>query len=718
MTVVANGGRRLKLGARGAILVGASLAAVSATGATTPGPPPAPAPASVAKLYDPASDPMFAEPYTDVDEWRDTPVRHRYVHGGFRGTDTRFSYYFPEKRAYQGRFFQYVTPVPDSETSAQAAKGGESFIGSSLDSGAYFVETNGGGAGGAAGPAFGGDPKVGAYKANAAAANYSRVLAGEMYGKGRPFGYVFGGSGGSLRTLGSVENTAVWDGSVPFVIASPVAIPNNFAVRMHAMRVLWDKFPGIVDAMDAGGSGNPYAGLNKEEADALREITRMGFPPQSWFGWKTMGVHAFTALYAGMLMADPTYFTDFWTNPGYLGFNPPESLKRARLQFKTSIRAPLSAEQAEAKGLDSGAIPGTARGSADQAWQAIAGAGGGARPVAFQLADVPPEVGFLGGDLVILSGQAKGKSVAIKQIVGDTALLGVADIKILAQLKGGDEVRVDNSNFLAAQTYHRHQVPGPEYPVFDQFRGPDGKPLYPQRRMQLGPLFAGAASGVVPNGKFGGKMIIVQSLWDREAFPWHADWYRKRAQAQLGAAADQRLRIWFTDHALHGGVEDPTRVISYVPILQQALRDLAAWVEEGAEPPASTSYQVEDGQVHVPATAGLRQGIQPVVSVRVNGRERIEVRRGDTVTLRGTIEVPKGTGSVIAAEWDLDGSGKFASSSPVPVGAQRTNVSTTFRFDKPGTYFPVLRGTSEREGNAQTPYRRIQNLSRARVVVR
>lgn len=60
-------------------------------------------------------DTLFQAPYVDVDEWRDKPVRHRYVHGGFKGTDTRFSFYFPEKTKYEGRFFQYITPVPDNE---------------------------------------------------------------------------------------------------------------------------------------------------------------------------------------------------------------------------------------------------------------------------------------------------------------------------------------------------------------------------------------------------------------------------------------------------------------------------------------------------------------------------------------------------------------------------------------------------------------------------
>ena len=60
-------------------------------------------------------DTLFKSPYVDIDEWRDVPVHHRYVHGGFKSTETRFSIYFPPKEQYQGRFFQYITPVPDNE---------------------------------------------------------------------------------------------------------------------------------------------------------------------------------------------------------------------------------------------------------------------------------------------------------------------------------------------------------------------------------------------------------------------------------------------------------------------------------------------------------------------------------------------------------------------------------------------------------------------------
>jgi hypothetical protein len=677
---------------------------------------PKPAPAVAAAS---AQDPLFTQPYTDIDEWRDAPVRHHYIHGGFKGTDARFSFYFPDKAQYQGRFFQYVTPTPDNENLAQTP--GDDKIGFSISSGAYFVETNSGGLSQTAGPAFGVDPKIAAFRANAAAAQYSRLIAAKLFGPKRPFGYLYGGSGGGYRTLGSMENTVgVWDGAVPFVLGSPMAAPNVFSIRMHAMRILKDKFPQIVDAMDAGGSGDPYAGLNAEERDALREVTAMGFPLKSWFGYKTMGVHAFTALYQGMMMADPKYFDDFWTVPGYLGANPTESLIKARLQFPSTIKAVVSEADATERGIDTGRIAGTARGSADAAWQAAIN-GGAPRPVAFQLDGTPPDVGFLGGDLYLLSGAAAGKRLAVRTVVGDVVTLGVIDVKTLALVKAGDAVRLDNSNFLAAQTYHRHQVPDASYKVWDQFRDKDGKPVGPQRKVNLAPLFAMGAAGTVPTGAFHGKIIVVDSLLDREAFPWQADWYRQRFDEHLGKDGVNRYRLWYTENALHSALEDkdaPTRVVSYTAVLQQALRDVSAWVERGVAPPATTTYNVVDGQVVVPPTAAARHGVQPVVSLKANGGAKAVVKAGQAVTFTATVAAPTGTGKIVGAAWDFDGSGAFADKATLPATPQtHVDLKTSHSFAAPGTYFVTLKAYAQRNGDAKTPYARLPNLARARVVV-
>ena len=153
-------------------------------------------------LYDGTQDPQFQQPYVDIDEWRDQPVRHRYIHGGFEGNDTRFSFYFSPEEGYERRFFHFVSPVQGSENANESNDGA---IGMAISSGAYFVESNMGG--------MSPDPTL-VYRASAAVAQFSRVKAAELYGVHRPYGYIYGGSGGGFKTMSLLENTTgVWDGA-------------------------------------------------------------------------------------------------------------------------------------------------------------------------------------------------------------------------------------------------------------------------------------------------------------------------------------------------------------------------------------------------------------------------------------------------------------------------------------------------------------------------
>lgn len=145
-------------------------------------------------------------------------------------------------------------------------------------------------------------------------------------------------------------------------------------------------------------------------------------------------------------------------------------------------------------------------------------------------------------------------------------------------------------------------------------------------------------------------------------------------------------------------------------------------MEKGIAPPATTNYSIVDGQVILPPTANERKGIQPVVTVKANGGERAEVKAGQTFHLTAVIEVPSRTGKIIAAEWDFLGEGDFAVTQTINhsnANASRTRVTlkTSYIFSEPGTYFPTLRAVSQREGDFQTPFARIQNLERVRVVV-
>jgi len=692
------------------------LAAAAALACAAPVLADAGAPLSLAGFA--AEDTTFAQPYIDSDEVRGGPDGQRYVHGGFTGTDTRFAFHFPPADTYRQRFFQYITPVPDSETVSQGRTGAEDRIGAALAAGAIFVETNGGGPD-AARATIGQDQSIGAYRANAAAARLVRHLAQQVYGSHRTYGFAYGGSGGAYRTIGSLENTTgVWDGAVPYVVGSPMAIPNMFTVRLQTMRVLGPKLDAVVDALDAGGSGDPAASLDAQQRAALAEVTRMGFPPQSWYAWRTMGPHAFALLFGAIRMADPAYFTDFWALPGYAGHDRPELYKQDRVRLDTRIAAVITAAEAEAMGLDIGRQAGQAKGTADKAWQAMGLKSAGEAPAAFRLADTPRPGALLLADLVL----PDGRKLNLRDVHGDIAVAGINDPRLLTAIKVGDAVALDNSDILAVQSYHRHQVPpGGQYPVWDQFRGADGKPLYPQRPLLLGPMFTRNASGLVPTGKFAGKMILLESLWDREALPWQGDWYRQRVQENLGAKTDDSFRIWMTDRALHGDtmkLDDPSRVVPYLGVLDQALRDLADWVQHGVAPPASTRYEVRDGQVVVPASAAARGGIQPVVTMAQGAAAPVQARAGRAVRLSARIALPPGAGSIVAAEWDFDGDGVF-DETIVPAGKpSRLTVSTRHVYATPGTRFAVLRVAAQRQGDKTTPHARVLNLARARIVVR
>ena len=658
-------------------------------------------------------DPDYTDPYVDIDEWRDEPVRHRYVHGGFEGTDLRFSYYFPREEQYAGRFFQPILAVSGTEhtfgSSMLQGMGGS--IAFAIDSGAYMVESNLG----SLTPYPGEDGTVTGYRASAAAAEYSRILAAEMYGEHRPYGYCYGGSGGGYKTMSCMENTDVWDGGVPFIIGSPMSLPNVFAVQAHAMRILWEKFPQIVDAVDPGGSGDMYAGLSAEEREALAEVTRMGFPPRAWFDVERIA-QGYTGVWSmlgnNMMKYDPAYFEDFWSLPGYLGANPTESLLQARIQHKTTVVKPIMADEAEKYGLGTGVAIFRTEAMADI-------------PVALQL-DGLPDGGLMGSMLSMTSGKGAGHNFWIIRAQGDIVVTGQGETEFaaLSGVAAGDEVLIDNSVYLAFQTYHRHQV-HPDFRVWDQFCVA-GQPVYPQRPNVIGPQFSFPGAGSIQSGRFAGKVIVVECLMDEAAYPWQAAWYDDLVH-EVQPDADDRFRLWYVDHAMHMrpqvGPGDPrpvrtTRIVNYGGVLEQALLDVAAWVEKGEAPPASTTYQVIDGQVFVPAGASERKGVQPTVEVTANGSARADVAVGEEVSFAALVEAPPGTGTVVSAEWDFDGSGDFAVSSSVLDGSsRRLTVSAAHTFTEPGTYFAALQVRTQRHSNTRQPHTLIENLGRVRVVV-
>lgn len=630
-------------------------------------------------------DPLFQDPYIDVDELRSSPAAHHYVHGGFKGSYARFSFYFPPAPQYQGRFHQNTYPLATSEDigpfpiAFDVATGN---LGFTLESGAYYVQTNMGGA------FRRGDPSVAAYRANAAAAKFSRVVAARIYGPHRPFGYLYGGSGGAYQTIGGAEHTrGVWNGFMPFVVGCNNAVPSLWSVRLHALRVLRKRnsFPAVMDAINPGGTHDMYAALNEEERAALREATLMGYPPRGWYNHETLHNGYFSDVFGVIPALDPSYASDFWTKPGYLGSSTHSSIAAERFDFETTV----------ARIAD-----------------------GAPRRVALTAV---PEKDLGGAHLTVLSGAMVGKWLHIASTDhGTVGFATTSDPAVLDGIRPGDRVRIDNAWLLAAQTYQRHQVPPDQAEYgWNQFRDSEGRPAYPQRDVLIGHYFALHSVGSLLSGRIHGKMLLVQALMDIDALAWCADWYRSEVRKALGPLFEDQFALWFVDHAQHDNPSTSiarAHTVSLAGPLQQGLRDLARWVEYGVRP-SDTLYGRVEAQVELPVRAAERKGIQPVVELEANKSARADGFVNDTVAFTATIEVPPGAGKVVSVEWDFEGLGTYPVVSRLDEPQALVRVSISHAYPEPGTYYPVVRATSQREGNAQTPYARIQNIARARIVV-
>ncbi|TRY17710.1 Tat pathway signal sequence domain protein [Tessaracoccus rhinocerotis] len=305
--------------------------------------------------------------------------------------------------------------------------------------------------------------------------------------------------------------------------------------------------------------------------------------------------------------------------------------------------------------------------------------------------------------------------------VEDSAL-GERVRSVLAEMGDTEENRWD----IANRFYYRYQVPPEEegWVAFDQFRGSDGTPIHPQRVAKDSGFHGFVSGNTAFDGSINGKFIAVSNLYDTDALPLHTDWYRRQVEASLGHAAADHYRVYFNDHADHQDApvsgERAKHLVDWYGMVEQALRDIANWAEDGVEPPASTQYDVVNGQIVVPDGATDRLGIQPTVSLTGGGLERVQAKVGEPVALTATVQVPPGAGEIIRVEWDLDGDGDYEEAPPVPAGAwlaARTSFEATASFEEAGTHFVGVRVTAERNGDVEAQHAWVLNLDRVQIVV-
>ncbi len=646
----------------------------------------------------------FGDPYVDVDEWREVPRRHRYVHGGFEGSATRFSCYFPPPELYRGRLLQFLEGGVGGHENVLAAGGiggvGAVTFDQAFDEfGAYLVESNQG-----HGHNEGGGPitAVHQYGASAESARHSKVLAEEMYGTAPHHGYVFGASGGGYRSIACIENEPdLYDGACP-TIGTTLGVAQQWSAVgywwLHARHALED----IVDAMLPGGNGDPFATLTHNQREALAAVYRHGYPRGSEaFLW-------FSPTWAWAFMPPSPYYDAFWNERGYLGHDNPESIASVLVDQHEKVGTVFRLSELAEHNVMAALM--LANGAPDQ-------------PAGMSLdRDLDDNTRLLGACVTFTSGKAKGRRVYINGLDGRImAGAGDATPELFEDVEAGDDVHIDNRRFVAWCHLHRYQV-APEALVEDpsgarrlgaESRGltawtVDGMAISPR------PPQPPRDSVVAPTGQFRGKMIYVYGAHDSLMWPVGAGIYDRLVHDHLGDRVDDSYRLWWVEHLAHGPAElvgpmltaqkDPGRwhsaFVGYDGINAQAMRDLVRWVEDGVAPPSSTAYRfTDDSGLVLAATAVERGGIQPLVAASVNGGAAVDAKVGESVHFRGTADQPPGTGSIVWASWDFEGDGNVSFEHDIDGHAARVDLDAHHAYQQPGTYFASLRVGAHRDGS-------------------
>ncbi|HEX5586861.1 MAG TPA: hypothetical protein VFZ17_06095 [Acidimicrobiia bacterium] len=652
--------------------------------------------------------------FIDTDEWRDTPRRHRYVHGGFEGTETRFSFYFPPVEEYQGRFVQYLEGGAGGHDNLISlgydGKGMKWFFDLSFDElGGYMVESN---QGHFPGEGLGFDDDYELFGASADSAEFAKELAAEMYGEGPHHGYIWGVSGGGARSGHCLENRPdIWQGGAPHAGIGQDTQWSPWGLTWLLAR---DKFAAIIDAAEPGGSGNPFDGLTHAQREALAEMYRRGYPRGAENQLAPFTPWAFP-MYATKDF-DPGYFDDFWNVPGYLGHDDPQILSSVLIDERHTVSRLVKASD-------------ITNVMAQMAMRLATAGASGTEPTWGIQIDTDDHERLFMAKVTVLTGEAAGRELLISGTEDDVlSPFSERTPEMFEGIAVGDEVRVDNRDFVAWCYYHWYQIEDPTVDGIDREFEPwlvDGNAVYPQRGSR--PVSAAAPSRY--KRTLSNKMIYVQPTLDAQVWPTTISRYAQGIRTNLGDAADDHFRLWFCENAPHGTPEflgpaltsekDPgvwtSRLVNYDGVTAQALRAVVRWTEDGVAPVYYHGYDLSrDNGLKLPGTAAERGGVQPVVTAQANGAARAEVKVGEPVNFLGSAEQPAGQGTIVRAEWDFDGRGAFERHE-VDGTASTVDVKAEHAYSEPGTYFASFRVGAYHDGVATGPT--IDNLARVRVVV-
>jgi hypothetical protein len=555
----------------------------------------------------------------------------------------------------------------------------------------------------------------GHWRHSAAATKIAEGMVRKMYGStGKIYSYYWGCSGGGQMAQAAAEGQAgVWDGVIvicPATRGNPghafqwqshyaLAMPADKRARISNLRLVGngvDASDGLSDAEKA----LLYAGLNEEEKFVLNELLASGFPLNE------LGTDLSLTPITGsgeIFHLDPTYEDDFWSKPGYAGANPPAYLAAAKMDgFATVTKVNRNAQGAIASiQLDPATIPpvpavgASPIGTTGQRFYVYA-ADGVTRTT--DPASRSSAFGALSGTLDRASGLLT-LSESNSQVLLDAVAVG-------------GKIRVNNRFHLATYFYPRHTIVAGYY-NYDQYRNADGTPKYPQRPYSIPDITAlTQGAGVLSLGNIKSKVMLFQNLSDAAAFPSWVAGYANTVEQKLGTAkAGQMLRTYLQERGGHsnGGIVGG--------VFNQALLDLMAWAEKGIAPKPSTQWRFELPltQVILSPDAAVRKGLQPVVSVTVNGSDHATVGVNKPVKLAARLAMPPTTGRIVQFNWTY---GNATDETVLPRPLQTVDVARTLSFTEPGSYIVRITANGQRNGLVDPADQTLsQNYKEVRVTV-
>lgn len=595
---------------------------------------------------------------------------------------------FPMAGFWQNRFFQATYPLAgDSSAVVDPVF--------AFTHGAYTVQV------------IPGNPLTG-YRVNAAAAKLAKAYANTLYGNSkRIYGYTWGASGGSIQLFGELEGTTgVWDGGIPYSTAPGPEVIHNFGWEgLYALAVPAAQQAAVAAAVKAGT--DIYAGLNAEQQGVLNELLNGGYALRTL---ETSGffVGLATITANNIPDTDPTYENDFWTVPGYEGANPPDYLAAAKVDgFATITGITRNASNVPTSiTFDPATVPALGSIGSTGLQYYVYAADGVTRTIG------TPTLSSSTGTLLTprsLTGTLSGNTLT---------LTGTNDPTMLGALAVGGEIRINNRFLLAMCFYQRHSIQNGN-PAYNQYLSANGTPIYPQRSSPAWQEnFIATSGGILQSGHIKFQAMIVQNLMDNLATPLGASFYDTQVNEALGGhQADEMFRIYYNDSANHSSTgtitgSSASYLVGFGGLLNQAILDLANWVELGTNPKMSSNYSVAAlDQISLPEQAVDRRGLQPVVTLSVNGADNVLINEVDhasvaantPVTLTGEIQVPPSTGQVLQFDWYLGGTPVTYGTPTVLTTPQAlVKVAKQISFPTPGTYELTLRTASQRNGVPDT----------------